>query len=320
MRLQISLALSVLFAAAVAAQPSVSGYTTEVRHGFPVLVLDAGLANHPVEMQAAVSELDAQLSAIVQANLSEAVMERLRAVKIFVDWAQTNGGAQYHPSRQWLLDNGYEPEKEQSVEISNARNFVAWSQQNQPWMVLHELSHAYHHQVLGYNDAAILGAYQNAVRSGLLDSVPYNPGGGRAHFNQVAYAKNNEIEYFAEISEAYLGENDYYPFVRSELEAYDPQGFAVAQSVWAPATTATDQGPFAVGVQVYPNPFLGPLTVEVERPAEIVVFDALGRAVVQRTVESGRTTLDLGSVTPGLYVLRATDPSGVAFRSIVRGR
>ena len=72
-------------------------------------------------------------------------------------------------------------------------------------------------------------------------------------------------------------------------------------------------------MRVYPNPFLGPLVIEVERAAEIVVFDALGRTVARRTLESGQALLDLGPVAPGLYVLRATDRAGVAFRSLVRG-
>ena len=53
-----------------------------------------------------------------------------------------------------------------------------------------------------------------------------------------AYALNNEREYFAELTEAFFGRNDYYPFVATDLAEYDPQGYAVLRQVWGfyPAT------------------------------------------------------------------------------------
>ena len=47
-----------------------------------------------------------------------------------------------------------------------------------------------------------------------------------------AYAITNHREYFAELSEAYFGRNDYYPFVRAELEAFDLGGYGVVHSAW----------------------------------------------------------------------------------------
>lgn len=43
---------------------------------------------------------------------------------------------------------------------------------------------------------------------------------------------SNPREYFAELSEAYFGRNDFYPFVRSDLCAYDKEGFAVVDRLW----------------------------------------------------------------------------------------
>jgi hypothetical protein len=47
-----------------------------------------------------------------------------------------------------------------------------------------------------------------------------------------AYALNNDQEYFAELTEAYFGTNDFYPFVRPEVEQFDPVGFAMLKSAW----------------------------------------------------------------------------------------
>lgn len=39
-------------------------------------------------------------------------------------------------------------------------------------------------------------------------------------------------EYFAELSEAYFSKNDYSPYKRAKLRAFDPQGFAAVENLW----------------------------------------------------------------------------------------
>ena len=48
------------------------------------------------------------------------------------------------------------------------------------------------------------------------------------------YGLSNHKEYFAESTEAYLGVNDFYPFVRAELEKHDQRMFKVMEKVWGP--------------------------------------------------------------------------------------
>ena len=67
------------------------------------------------------------------------------------------------------------------------------------------------------------------MASGLYDEVAY-AGGGTAE----AYATTDHIEYFAELTEAYFWENDFYPFTKAELETFDPQGYQVVQDAWQP--------------------------------------------------------------------------------------
>lgn len=94
-------------------------------------------------------------------------------------------------------------------------------------MMLHELSHAYHDQVLGQGYAPILAAFVQAKAGGKYDAVRRNSGQ-----TERAYAMNNEKEYFAEASEAYFGENDFQPFTREELRTFDPPIFRVLEEVW----------------------------------------------------------------------------------------
>ncbi|MCH9686711.1 MAG: hypothetical protein K0V04_35085 [Deltaproteobacteria bacterium] len=135
-------------------------------------------------------------------------------------------GAVYHPSAQWLEDNGYPTKWAEGVQFGNAENYMNWVAQ-QPAMVVHELTHAWDHRQFGYAHPEVLAAYEAAMAAGLYDAVEYVDG-------QIleAYATNNAAEYFAEISEAYFWSNDFYPFVRAELERHDPVGYAAVEQAW----------------------------------------------------------------------------------------
>jgi len=134
--------------------------------------------------------------------------------------------SEYHPNREWLRENGYNTDKVKCVEIGNATRFLKWTL-DQPSMVLHELSHAYHDQVLGFDYPPIKEAFQKAVASKNYESVLHH--NGRI---ERSYALSNHKEYFAEACEAYFGTNDMYPFVRAELQKHDPLIFKILNEVW----------------------------------------------------------------------------------------
>ena len=108
-------------------------------------------------------------------------LAKLRRIAIWVELNEPHTPCMcYHPDAQWLRDNGMNPEKARCVEVANAHcTFLKWSF-DQPWMVLHELSHAYHHQFLpdGFENKEILAAYHHAMEAKLYDSVLRS--GGRA--------------------------------------------------------------------------------------------------------------------------------------------
>ncbi len=132
----------------------------------------------------------------------------------------------YHPSADWLRAHDMNPEKAGAVELANAKTFLAWTHE-QPWMVLHELAHAYHHKVIGHDNAEIKACYKRAVASKKYDDVLYIHGEHKRH-----YALNNDREYFAESTEAFFGTNDFYPFVRAELKEQDPEMFKLLGKLW----------------------------------------------------------------------------------------
>jgi hypothetical protein len=156
-------------------------------------------------------------------------LEKLRRVVIVMDIDHGRlRSMQYHPSSGWLKDHGYDPALAKCVHIPQAPLFISLKHQRiQPWCVLHELAHAYHDQVFGYEDAAIKETYEAARAGGKYDPVLHIEGYTTKH-----YALTNQMEYFAELSEAYFGTNDFFPFVRSELKQHDPRGYELLEKIW----------------------------------------------------------------------------------------
>jgi dipeptidyl-peptidase-4 len=172
------------------------------------------------------SLLDAKLAEI-ERRLPVPVVERLRKVHI---WMHLNRegcpGGVYHPSRDWLVNHDLNPQWARGVEFGNAQNFLDW-EWTQPSMVIHEMSHAWHHQVLGYDHAETKDLYRKVASQNKLESVIYCRGG-----KQRAYGLNNHQEMFAEFSEAWWGTNDFYPFVRGELLAEFPDVAILMGKAW----------------------------------------------------------------------------------------
>lgn len=201
-------------------------YTDRTMHGFRVRVSAAAIS-HPETTTPALELLERKLAEAIELTPAH-THPHLRKVTIWVEHnAPEHGAACYHPGRQWLVDNGFNPDKERGVEIANTANFVSWTEQAQPLMVLHELAHAYHHQVLGFDNRTVIARYENALARGTYDKVEHISGESRRH-----YALTNEREYFAELTESYFGTNDFFPFTREQLRAHDPAGLEMIEALW----------------------------------------------------------------------------------------
>lgn len=198
---------------------------TELR-GWTVIVNRRLLETQKPLTDRALALLDAKL-ADIERTVYRFPLRRLQRVPIWIEGG-TSGlrGLAYHWSADWLRAHGYDPRKARSVEIHSVRDFLEWTP-GQPWLVMHELAHAYHDRALGEHNEDVAAAFENARRSGAYESVRHRDGG-----NRRAYALTNRMEYFAELSEAYLGVNDFFPFTRAELERHDPQGYALMEKVW----------------------------------------------------------------------------------------
>lgn len=304
------------------AQLTVAGFTGYDLHGFRVLVNTQALSSHPAESQAAINYLDTLLFRVTEIGFAPDILDSLRKVPIFMERAFNNGGAWYHYGTAWLIQNGLNPAKGSAVEITNMNNFVNWSRLNQPMIIMHELTHAYHHRVLGLNYPGVLNAYQAAVNSGAYNAVPYNPGGGAQPFNQPAYALTDNREYFAEITEAYLGRNDYFPFDSTDLRTFDPLGYQVAKTVWRfeGANRIEDDLTAPWQVRLFPNPAQDRLFIEANSAQVLAVSlsDMWGRQMgVYDLVPSG-LEIDLSALPAGPYCLTVSGGNYLTRRTVIR--
>lgn len=193
-------------------------------------------------------ELSDQLYRISRV-VPDAPLAKLRTIKFWVHRADPAVPCMaYHPGAQWLSENGTDPGMAKGVELSNAANYIGWTHQ-QPWMALHELSHAYHDQFLpkGFDNPDIKKAWDDAMKAKIYDHVLHYSGSMAKH-----YAETNQMEYFAESTESYFGTNDFYPFVNAELKTYDPETYALMVKFWGK--------PVERGVPIEPLPEPGAVT------------------------------------------------------------
>jgi hypothetical protein len=203
-------------------------YEIQEIEGWTVLVNKTFLAKQKELATETLTLLRKQFRQIVRC-VPPAAVKKLRTIHFWVEENEPHHPCMtYHPNPEWLRQNGMNPEKARCVELSNARNFLEWVCE-QPWMVLHELSHGYHHQFLrrGFQNPEIKNAFGSAMQAKRYESVLRTDGR-----KEKAYAATDPMEYFAEASEAFFGKNDFYPFDRSDLERHDPKMCAVVDKLW----------------------------------------------------------------------------------------
>ncbi|HYR58091.1 MAG TPA: zinc-dependent peptidase, partial [Chthoniobacteraceae bacterium] len=233
--------------AACLAEPA---YETREIEGWTVHIREELLRDQHDATEHALEVVRAHLANIVKVVPAPAVAQ-LRKVALWFspEYPGAIPNAVYHPHAAWLREHGRDPAMEKGLEFMNVR-IIDRETKRMPVFVLHELAHAYHDQVLHFDNLEVKAAYDHAMAAKLYDSVE------RSHVEderpntvERAYAATNEREYFAETTEAFFGRNDFFPFTRDELEKHDPEMFRLLARLWgvtdatsasAPATRAVD--------------------------------------------------------------------------------
>lgn len=144
----------------------------------------------------------------------------------------------FHPDVEWLKEMGCHEEKKECVELYDLDDY---NDSRDCWktggVMLHEYAHAYHYKFLkkGYENKEIRDCYKAAMKQKLYECVGvHGPQGPTAK----AYACENQMEYFAELSAAFLGGlddeefNKWYPFNRKQIAEHDPKAYEMLKRVW----------------------------------------------------------------------------------------
>lgn len=156
--------------------------------------------------------------------------KQLQAIELWIEHSHPKLKAmQYHPSREWLIEHGHDPRLARKVHITQARELLSREQMlKHPAVILHELAHAFHDQVLGFDHPDVVAAFEQAKAAKSYDQVLLYTGEKVRH-----YGLSNPMEYFAEGTEAYFYRNDFFPFVRAELKQHDATLHDLLRKVWA---------------------------------------------------------------------------------------
>ena len=205
----------------------VDGYVTQVVEGWVVRVSDDLRKQKPQETAKALILLEAQCRKVIEV-IPETPLAHLQSIQLWIS-LPTPGRrprAEFHPSVDWLIEHDMHPAKVKGVEFTNTAIF-AEEIVRMPMLLLHELAHAYHNIVLGYEHPELVRLFKHTKQSGAYDKVER-----RNREPQMAYAMNNQMEYFAETTAAFFGENDFYPFNREELKTHDPETHDLLAKLW----------------------------------------------------------------------------------------
>jgi len=190
---------------------------------FPVYVAPEFSRDHAL-LERSLQVLESNVKQLGEV-LPSAALERLSGVPIWLEYARDKSyPAVYFESEESLLLYGYTAAKAKSIQFTSWIADMAGSKRN---VLMHELAHAYHDRVLPRSYAGISSAYNAARWNGRYTAVRHSS--GRV---MQAYAMTNDKEFFAELSEAYFTQSDFFPFTRQDLKEFDPASYRVISDAW----------------------------------------------------------------------------------------
>ncbi|MCA8992401.1 MAG: metallopeptidase [Planctomycetaceae bacterium] len=228
-RLHLSSVLFLMIVAGAFVTPLLAhdDYDTRDVQGWTVYVHHQLLQQEPEQVERGLEILDEQIRRLIAVVPAEKV-ERLKLVPMWISPPYEGFGptAEYHPSADWLRENGRAESLAKCIEFTNLA-IMERENKRMPMFVLHELAHAYHDQVVGFENGEVIKVFEQARKSRSYDNV-------ERHDGKMAksYAMTNHKEYFAEDTEAFFGRNDFYPFTASQLKEHDPAMFALLEKIW----------------------------------------------------------------------------------------
>ena len=210
----------------------IPGYKVRTIKGFQLIISNKVLEeNDTSELERKpLDVLELELKTLARVMPPNA-LKLLRGILIWVEWDEEvkmpNGRegiatAIYYGGHQLqMLQTGKHPLKAKNVTILRMKSLT---EEHQPkrdsgrCLILHEIAHAVHDQLIGFDNQDIKNAYRQAMQRKLYDPK--------------MYASTNEKEFFAELTCAYFDQLDYYPRKRADLNKHDLETYRLMERVW----------------------------------------------------------------------------------------
>lgn len=160
-------------------------------------------------------------------------LKKLLKVGIWLEVDSTNGPHgrtptfHYHPHMDWLKKMDFHPGKHKCVEYSRAQALAGRDNKKKrsSKTLLHELAHAYHDQILTFDDPEIMAAYRRCVQ-------------GTA-YPERDWVKSNHKEFFAGVTTRYFGTEE----ERKALVERDPILAKKLREIWGKPKAYMDTPP-----------------------------------------------------------------------------
>jgi len=170
----------------------------------------------------------------IEENLPRHSIQKLRSLNIFLLWGveSPRGGKK---SGMRFVRRGetknrlhYDNKWEHSIVIYSAKNLMYLTDMWSKKALVHELAHAWH--IMHWPDrfSEISNPWKKAKAQNLYTNVEDYKG----RIIPNAYARKNNLEYFAELSAMYFVGGNYYPYNKNQLKTYDPNGVYMVEKLW----------------------------------------------------------------------------------------
>ncbi|WP_395373415.1 hypothetical protein [Marinicella sp. W31] len=166
--------------------------------------------------------------------LPDQAKSKLKQLNVFLLWGEAapKGGRKNGMSfiRVGEPDNYHylDPKWENAIVIYSAENLMYLNELWSKKALFHELSHAWHILNWPEKHPPIYEPWEQSKHAQRYTHVKDIKG----TVIKSAYARKNQLEYFAELSAMYFVGGNYYPYDKAGLKKYDPEGYAMVESLW----------------------------------------------------------------------------------------
>ncbi len=215
---------------------SVPGYETQKIDGFTLFIHPEAKKHEEEFKKSPLEVLKLELKMLGQI-LNKRALAKVQTLPFWVEWDETPEGTNtgggtviaYYLSSDLRMTRirGEHPLRAKTITVCNLKSLTRLHQpgiDSGKCILLHEVAHAVHDQLIGFDNPEINLAFTQAMNRKL-----YQPG---------LYMTSSAREFFAELTCAYLDRLDHFPRNRGDLKKHDPATYKILERIWSSSASA----------------------------------------------------------------------------------